>query len=244
MDTQTRLKESIAEKLAEVANESVSQFFDKGGCVDQAQIPILSFMKAVRAKSKDRFCQTLELKFPWLSEIDIALASFRVEWEGRQHSCERGVFLNEVKEDFELIESNLLALCHVNMESNPGEEVPIFVRILRELDPYTLNELEKFLRWQDDPAKESQLHAINDAWRNLCVKHEINLLRNQNPRNEPIYSWKAYFIARYIKRCAQEKGDERDALTTLLSLALLYDNRELLVENSLMQLADLETDTR
>ncbi len=239
--THQHLKKSIAEKLADVTNGSVSQFFDKGGCVEGKTLPLLSFLQAVKKPPDKKLKSSLGRRFSWLSDVDLILSDFRISWESKTTAVPRVSFLSEVSEDWEMIQGNLEAIYNVTMEKHPKEQVPIFVKILQGLDPYSLNLLEKYLRSKGDA--ELQLSAIEDVWRDLCLKHEINILRNQEPESGVPYPWKIYFIARHFKRCMKEKGNERNPVQTMLGLSLLFDNQEEINKTSVMMLADLETDT-
>jgi hypothetical protein len=244
IETHQHLKECIATKLAQVANESVSQFFDKGGAFGPAELPLFVFLKAVRGKQQGPLQKVLQKKFPWLSDVDIALAKFRLERDAKAAKVDCKVFIPEVVEDFGFIQSNMESILHIPIDHHPHEEEAVFVRILKKLDPFSLNQLEKFLVWSGTEKAEEQLVSVREVWRDLCVKHEINVLRNQDPGNGKLFSWKLYFIARYFKRCLKEKKGQKDTLQTLLSLSLLFDNHEELKESRLIHLADLETDTR
>jgi hypothetical protein len=242
--THRYLKTSIAEKLASVANDSVSQFFDRRGSVETLNLPLMSFLKAVKSKRKTQAFNKLLFRFPWLTETDLALAKFRIDRDGRLNGVDPTIFFSEVAEDLELIQSNLESITHVTLDPLVIADEAIFTRILHNLSPYTLHQLEKYLIWKGDAESKAQLNIMDEAWRGLCVKHEINVLRNQDKLNHPIHNWKSYFIARYFKRSTRQSEGQKDVLALLVSLCLLFDNKDLLKESQLIKLADIEMDTR
>ena len=228
------IKDAIASQIADFANRT-AELLERGkeGVLGDSQLPLLKLIQLLGSGATRAASAFVKKNYPWVSPTDVSLGCYAA---GGSSSSRKA--LTPILEQ---IEGSLEAIAEVSVGLASGEnDNSLFFRVLQRLDPYALNELEKYLRWQLSQAKprtalskelNTKLEVLSEAWKLCCMQHGVSVLAKEATG----VSWKALFISTYFQsQCLSFQAEfGRD---TVPALALFLDNRDLLEESGALDL--------
>lgn len=246
-DTSEQIRNSIARQMADFANQAVGQFLEDSseGLAAETEIPLLKLTEIVRSHHTRAASAFLKRRCPWISATDVSLGCSAVP---AGEASAGSTAMQDVLLRIELMSSSLEAIASLSVElasvTRKQKEPSLFADVLKHLDPFTLNQLEKYLHWllgalEGKPEERKQIQAkidmLDEAWFGCCQQHRMEVLENRGEGEEPLLPWKALFIAVYFRsHCLQLSP--KSCSSMFPALAMFLDNRDMLQKSGAMDL--------